>query len=325
MTDSIIARYSCEEFFAAQAGNTHLPNELEELCKTKPLPNEIRSDYIEEVKLVIDSYINPITDGKGGLVQDPNHVYFINHIRDILNKVNNENVDHMLHLLGQENYRSELCFITLANELINKFMTDVQHAKSLDRVKTSLSDAYIVIVDKFQRKLILNEEIDGVTKEKEVFFRKVFVSCCCSVFKKYISGKEPLDNTNQYRIDGFKCFMNMMGMLFSNRIINYNIISGCTNDIIKLMFNNSSTKEIAKNIHMGYIKMMQQVIEHFRNKENIVASDVEILEKIISSNKLFNDENKRFDFMNSIMDGNHKKVVKFSEEIISRFVPVSQE
>lgn len=262
MTDTLI-RYNFEEFSKFKEINDVMPQELQKHCIINNNCNiKIRDEFKEELIVVIDAMM------KG---MNPNNIMVKNTIREHLNKLTKENYSIILEQLETIQYTTDI-LTTLATELIIRSMNDYVSAKGFENNnEITFTDIYTDIIVIFTNK---NDKFGNIIRNLSKNY-----------FDDFIDPTNSLDKNNLYRVDNFKGFMNLIGLLYRKKIMGGKVINYCLNSLQALILNEKKTIEEVQNIFMAYERLLNQIL---------LSPDIkQYIEQIkLIHNKLIENENK---------------------------------
>jgi hypothetical protein len=147
-------------------------------------------------------------------------------------------------------------------------MTDSVAVKGIDLPadQKSLSELYSDIVVAFSQLMLIDNN-------KEVKFNVLFLDYCQKYFIDFTNKIKPLDQNNQYRVDNYKGFCNLLGLLFQRKIVSQKIITGCLSSIRDLIFTSGWGQLECENVYDGYKKVLYKKYKDFyvqRINNNII-------------------------------------------------------
>jgi len=284
----IIIRFPFNDFMKYQDVNNMLPPQLIPLCNSVEVNEKddrvaIRGSLIHEINNIIDNVLSGV---------NPNDIVFKNNIREYLNKINAKTYQQYVDMLKNLNYSSEQHFAILTYELLIRSMTDTFAIKGLDMPKDqkSLSDIYADICGEFASFFIK----DG---DRDVKFLIKLLELCEKTFSDFVDQKKPLDSNNMYRVDHFKGFMNLLGLLFSRGLLSHKITLSCACKLKDLIFKSEWGQQECDNVFNGYKRMINQILTMHEKKykeidANSRAKSVEYLKSLQTIHNDIDNKNK---------------------------------
>lgn len=276
MTSRVLS-YSVQEIFNCRTDNMVLPKELEPYSQDKYKRNQ--SQYEQQLINVMIDITKSLNTGTS-----PNDTAIMNIIRGDLNKITQNNYQEILNRLKLIKYNSEQHFLMLANELVIKAMNDVIAVKGLEANKNQISpsEIYVNIVMEFSNYFIEDTKETG-TEKKEIYkFKNVVGSVCQKYFRDFTDSKLKMDQNNQHRVNNYKGFMNLIGLLYSKKCFNREIISKCLTKVCSIIVDSGLVAEECDNYFSGYERLSCQVLGKFEkmSSKNINDADIEEFTKI---------------------------------------------
>lgn len=250
----ILIKYDIQEIFECRQDNCLLPRELEQYCSGLFKNNKsVLNDLIKSMDDITKSHSQGV---------NPNDISLRNIMRDNLNKINVNNHKEILENLKSLNYTCENHFALLASELIIKSMNDVMAWKGLESNKNQLtpSEIYMHIALEFSSFFI--KQGNDIIK-----FRRVLTHVCQKYFKEFTDKTYSMDQNNKHRVNNYKGFINMLGLLYCNNVFPNDIIIKCFDRIIKLILGSELSQEECDNYYSGYERLMNKVLSKFEVKE----------------------------------------------------------
>lgn len=266
MTDTLL-RYYYDDFNKFKNVNDMMPEELQKHCINNNNINvKIRDEFSHEIIEIIDAMMKGV---------NPNNIIIKNTIREYLNKLTKDNYKVIIEQLEQIQYNDDI-MTTLATELIVRSMNDYISAKGFESDnETTFSDINTDIIVIFSKKTTDNEKVFG----------NIIRDLCKNYFDDFINPNKSLDNNNLYRVDNFKGFMNMIGLLYNKKIIGQKVILYCLTSLCELMLNGTKTIDEVHNIFLAYERLVNQLLK--------LEQDKDFLKKIkIFHTKLIENNNK---------------------------------
>lgn len=280
-SSGIYISYTLDDFLKYKTANELLPINLSIFCTEKPVKLTFRDTLSMETKMIIDSFRSGV---------NPNDIMFLGSIREYLNKINQKNYEEYSEKIRKLNYKTFEHFDTLTSELLIRAMTDNLAIKGVD-MPTS-SDIYADIALGFSSFFIKEDET-------ETKFLTKLIESCQKYFIDYTDPTKPLDQNNQYRCDGYKGFMNFMGLLYARNIITSTIILACLTTVKDLIFTKGWGTNECENAYDGFKKMLHQVLlslEKKSVKKGLSEKDeifLETIETICNKVILLNNETSK--------------------------------
>ena len=291
MTSRVLS-YDIPQIMACRESNMVLPAELVEYCKDKIKRKS--SEYELLLTKVMGDITNSLITGVS-----PNDMMIMNMIRGDLNKINPTNYQEVLTRLKGLNYASEVHFGMLANELVIKAMNDMMAVKGLESNKNQISpsEIYVNIVGEFSSFFI--EENDKMVK-----FKSVIAHTCQRYFKEFTDSKLKMDHNNQHRVNNYKGFMNLVGLLYSQKCFHRDIVTKCVKKIAQIITTSLIPPEELDNYYSGYERLINQVLHKFEDQD-ISADELTDFKELY---EIIDETNKQITY--SATDG--KSIRKFS-------------
>lgn len=251
--------HDIKQIFECRNDNYKLPKELEKYCVNKVPYNKSQREHML-IKIMSD-----ITSALRAGV-DPNNTTFMNAIRGELNKVNATNYENVIAMLKSLNYAHETNFEMLAKELIVKSMNDSIATKWMEGGGDLYpSDIYTNIISEFSSFFIQ----DG---ERVIKFKTIVARMCQYYFKELTNTEMKMDKNNQHRVNNFKGYMNMIGLLYYKKCFSKDVVINCLTKITDIIKSNISVEE-SDNYYSGYERLLNQVLRKYENDTQKEYSD----------------------------------------------------
>jgi hypothetical protein len=237
---------------------------------------------------------------------NPNDITLMNVIRDNMNKINSTNFDSILESLKTLYYTSEDNFKFLANELISRSMNDNMATRGLIPEDGTLtpSEIYMKVALEFKDLGIIDENT-----QQQYDFLIIFVRLCNEYFNEFTNLELDLDMNNHYRVNNFKGFMNMVGILYSYGIFPSKMIVKLLNQLFEIITgDNELSQEQRDNYYTGFARIIERVLLKF--------------ERSSSTDKLIDE----FDDFNKYLKDKNDELIQINNEnnIIKRFSLITQ-
>lgn len=306
MAKLINISYTLDEFMQYKPNNMMLPSNLKSFCNDIGGVLIFREPIQKETSNIIESFLS----GK-----NPNDIIFKNSIIELMNKITQRNYQQILESLKTLSYTKSDHFITLANDILIRAMTDPVAVKGIDLPpnQQTLSEIYLmIIVDFFPLMIIENE--------KEIKFSSTFLDLSKRYFDDFADPIKPLDQNNAYRVDNFKGFTNLLGLLYSHGLINGKVLHTCMVKIISLIFDTTWGATECENAYEGYRKTLNHVIGSFEKKTEFNDSDKKFINALCDLHEEIKTKNKsssklrRFTMM--YHDESEKKLLKLKNKTL---------
>ena len=298
--------YNLDEFLKYKDLNMALPADLKSYCNDIGGNIYFRDTLLKESGNIIESFLNG---------RNPNDIIFKNSIIENLNKVNQKNYIQILENLKLLEYTKAEHFITLATDIITRGMTDVVGVKGIElpNGQSSLTDIYInIIVDFFPLQITENG--------KDVKFSTVFLDLCRKYFDDFTDPLKLLDENNSYRVDNFKGFTNLLGLLFARGLVNAKVIYMCLSKLRDLMFNTNWGQTESSNAYDGYRKILYHItvnFEHRKPSEACSESDKKFLTVLSELNQDIKFQNKIKNRLGRFTMGSHEELDKKLSKLLN--------
>jgi len=309
MTSRVLS-YNIQEIFNCRTDNMVLPKELEPYSQDKYIRNQ--SQYEQQLINVMIDITKSLNTGAS-----PNDTAIMNLIRGDLNKISQNNYQEILTRLKLIKYSSEQHFLMLANELVIKAMNDVIAVKGLEANKNQISpsEIYVNIVMEFSNYFIEDTKKETTGEKKEIHkFKNIVATVCQKYFKDFTDSKLKMDQNNQHRVNNYKGYMNLLGLLYSKKCFNREIIFKCLSKVCSIIVDSGLVAEECDNYFTGYERLSCQVLGKFEKMSitNITEADIEEFTKLYN---LLYECNTRIS--GSVNQGDPKKsgIRKFSAMI----------
>jgi len=232
---------------------------------------------LEEMKIVIKSRSDNI---------DPNDSSLMTYIREYLNKVCASNVNDIIDKLKVLNYSTQKHFELLAKELITKAMNDAMAYKNLESNTNDLTTSEICVkISQFFYPFCLAKDVDPADKADKadkadsvkadksigVTFGSILGQECSQHFKiltqitKDNNGLYTafMNKNNQQRINNYRAFMNLVGLLYVANLFPAKIVLSCLTTIKKLVLQSNLSQEECDNYYAGYDRLMMHITIKF--------------------------------------------------------------
>jgi hypothetical protein len=257
--------------------NSYIPANIKPFCNEIGGTLAFRECILKDATTIISNFMA----GK-----NPNNIVFKNKIIELLNKINQKNFNDVLSELQQLNYSNVEHFLTLAQDLLFRSMTDSVAVRGIELPadQKSLSELYADIVLAFSQLMIID---DNKENNNEVKFNLLFLDICQKYFIDFTNKIKPLDQNNQYRVDNYKGFCNFLGLLFQRKIIAGKIIVGCLSSIRDLIFNSEWGQLECENVYDGYKKLVYKIIS-----TNTDVYDTKFINEVIKIHVDVKDKNE---------------------------------
>jgi len=281
---NISIKYTIEEIFECRETNNVLPKELEIYC------NNYNNKYSNNMS-VLNDLINQMSEitKSHSIGINPNDISLVNIIRENLNKLDNKNYNDILSEIKGLNYSHEGHFISLASEIIMKSMNDVMAYKGFDTSKDGLktpSELYIGIAIDLSQFFIESDD-------KKIKFKNVFSNQCKNYFTDLTNKTKRMDKHNTHRVNNYKGFMNMIGLVYINGLFPKEIIEKCFEKVINLILSCGLPQEDTDNYYTGYEKLLNKILLHFEKNSDMKNPSFSIIEEFKNIIELINRSNNR--------------------------------
>jgi hypothetical protein len=237
-----------------------------------------------EMKMIIKSRTDNI---------DPNDSSLITYIREYLNKVCASNIDDMINKLKLLNYSTQKHFEVLAKELIIKSMNDAMAYRGLESKELTTSQICVKIAGYFYPFCLTGETKDGKDDNNNVKFGSVLGQECSKHFKilTHVTKENNglftafMNKNNQQRINNYKAFINLVGLLYVANLFPAKIILTCLSTIKKLILQSNLSQEECDNYYAGYDRLMVHIVSKFNAELNLLKEKQE--DDITTADKAF--------------------------------------
>lgn len=272
MTSKILT-YTMAEIFGCRADNMVLPKELEQYCQDKYKRNQ--SQYEQQL---INAMVDIAKSLNTGV--NPNDMAIMNIIRGTLNKLTQNNYPEILAQLKLVKYNSQQHFLMLANELIVKAMNDIIAIKGLETNKNQMtpSEIYVNILLEFSNYFIEGEK-DTKNEKKEIHkFKNIVAILCQKYFKDFTDSKLKMDQNNQHRVNNYKGYMNLLGLLFAKKCFKQEIIFKCLTKVCSIIVDGGLVSEECDNYFTGFERLSSQVLGKFEKMIDRPIDEADIKE-----------------------------------------------
>lgn len=270
MTSKILS-YTMAEIFGCRADNMVLPKELESYCHDK-----YKRDQSQYEQLLMNAMIDITKSLNTGT--SPNDTAIMNSIRGAINKLTQNNYLDVLSQLKLVKYSSEQHFLMLANELVVKAMNDVIAIKGLETNKNQLtpSEMYVNILLEFSTYFVEEDN-------KQVYkFKNIVAILCQKYFKDFTDSKLKMDKNNQHRVNNYKGFMNLIGLLYAKKCFKREIIFKCLTRVSSIIVDGGLIAEECDNYFTGFERLSSQVLSKFEKMvgQPINSADIDEFVKL---------------------------------------------
>jgi hypothetical protein len=305
--------YDIEEIFNCRDNNyTVIDNLKKYFNKESTLADgEINYDinkYDESVLYELLGSMKEITESylKG---VDPNDIELMNSIRDNMNKINKNNYNDIIEGLKVLNYSNKDNFEFLANEIIVRSMNDNMASRGMEsenKDNLTPSEIYMKVAIEFKKICI---EIDN----DKISFYRILIEQCYSYFNQYMDITKKLDSNNPQRVKNYKGFMNMIGLLYLNKMIPMKLVMNCYDTLVEIITNkkNSLEHEERDNYYVGYARMTEKILKTF---ETSVESE-KVCEEVLEYYEYLNDKNELILSMSESSKKTENIMKRFSKSI----------
>lgn len=297
--------------------NAVLMESYEKFCKNKNYHTNtiLLEQLFGPMEEIINSHLKGI---------NPNDITLMNVIRDNMNKINSNNFETILESLKTLYYTSEDNFKFLASELISRSMTDNMATKGLipsDGTPTP-SEIYMRVALEFKDLVI----VDEATSEQSAFLT-IFVRLCREYFNEFTDLDMDLDMNNHYRVNNFKGFMNMIGILYAYGIFPSKMIVKLLDQLFDIVTSESDlSQEQRDNYYTGLARIVERVLLKFENSSHTdkLQQDLDIFyDYIVEKNKQVLELSSSKDSTENIIRRfsiiTHKKNMKRFENLKEKF------
>lgn len=277
MTSKILT-YTMAEIFGCRVDNMVLPKELEPFCHDKYKRNQ--SQYEQQLINAMVDIAKSLNTGA-----NPNDMAIMNIIRGTLNKLTQNNYPEILSQLKLVKYSSEQHFVMLANELVVKAMNDIIAIKGLETNKDQMtpSEIYVNILLEFSNYFIEGDQKETTDEKKEIHkFKNIVGVICQKYFKNFTDSKLKMDQNNQHRVNNYKGFMNLMGLLYAKKCFKQEIIFKCLTRVCSIIVKDGLVAEECDNYFTGFERLSSQVLSKFEKMigQPIAESDIKEFTKL---------------------------------------------
>ena len=202
MSTQVLVRHDMKKIMEYKNINDVLPVELEQYCLTNnSYPLKIRSDFEQDLISITTSVLNGI---------DPNDILLKTNIRDLLNKISSNNYEEYIDKLKNIKYENKHHFTMLAQEIVDRSMND---PVAYNGFTPTSSDTYISDINADIAKEFCQLAIDPTGCGENIEFKKILTTMCQKQFADFIDESKKLDLNNKHRVDNYKGFMNLLGLL----------------------------------------------------------------------------------------------------------------
>ena len=288
MANTVI-RYNFDEFTKYKPINNIIIPELQKHCINNNNSNiQLRDEFTNELKIIVDALMKGV---------NLNNILLKNLIKEYLNKLTKTNYSTIIEQLNQINYNEDI-LITLATELIVRSMNDYVSSKGFEiENEHTFTDINTDIIVYFINK----------TNESDIKFKNILLKLCKYYFDDFMDPIKSLDKNNVYRVDNYKGFMNLLGLLFRKNVITQEIVVEYLTSINNLILNGTKTLEEVQNIFMGYERIINQLLFVDKNNKELFIKIKEIHLNIIADKTRFKKfglvtHAKLLDKINSLLD-----------------------
>jgi hypothetical protein len=286
MSGHVLVRHDMKKIMEYKTINDVLPFELERYClSNNAQPLEIRSEFQQDLVNITTSVLNGI---------DPNDILLKTNIRDLLNKISSNNYNEYIDKLKNIKYENANHFTMLVNEIIDRSMNDPVACSGFTPTK---SDTYISDINADIAKDFCQLSVKQVDNGEDVAFKKILTSMCQKQFVEFIDINKKLDLNNKHRVDNFKGFMNLLGLLANRGILSSKIVVICLHEIKSLIYKSDWSCQESENLFTGYTRLVSQLIYNF---EATKCKNADLLEAVIKvTDTIFaeNEANKKLRMM----------------------------
>jgi hypothetical protein len=284
MASQQILTHDIKKIFECRGDNSLFVRELEPYCNGRTYPS--KTQYSEQMIKIMSDITHSLSSGI-----NPNDTMIMSSLRGELNKINSSNYQDILTVLKKINYTGEVHFSMLANELIMKSMNDILAVRGMDSNRNQMtpSEMYAKIALEFFNFFIE----DG--KNEKVRFKIVFLNLCKSYFNDFVDPRLRMDQNNQHRVNNYKGLMNMIGLLYSIKCFNKEIVIKCMESITRVIIKEELSIDENDNYYSGYGRLINQILSRFEKSFEKSFDDNEIDEfKVVCGamdqfNKQIND------------------------------------
>jgi len=303
MAHQINISYTIDDFMNYKDNNNMLPCNLKAFCNDMGGSLFFRDGMIKQTGDIISSFMT----GK-----NPNDIIFKNNIIEALNKITHKNYNTVLDTLKKLTYTKSEHFITFSQELLMRAMTDPVAVKGIElpQGQLTLSHVYVLVLKDFFPLLIKQND-------KDIKFSQIFLELCRKYFDDFTDPIKLLDSNNAYRVDNYKGFTNFIGLMFSDNLLNYKVVSKCLSKVRDLIFNQSWGQAEAENAYDGYKKIVSHCVSTLErvtlddNLKSFVKEIMKCQQEIKDLNKA-HSKLRRFTMM--YHDELDKRIVKIKLE-----------
>lgn len=226
---------------------------------------QINANLLMEMKMIIKSRTDNI---------DPNDSSLITYIREYLNKVCASNIDEIINKLKLLNYSTQKHFEVLAKELIIKAMNDAMAYRGLESKELTTSQICVKIAGFFYQFCLTEENVK---------FGSILGQECSQHFRvlTHVTKENNglftafMNKNNQQRINNYKAFVNLIGLLYVSNLFPAKIILTCLTTIKKLILQSNLSQEECDNYFGGYDKLMIHIVSKFNSELNLLEEKQE--------------------------------------------------
>lgn len=276
MSNHVLVRHDMKKILGYKDINNVLPVELEQYClANNSFPLNIRDEFGQDLVDITTSVLNGI---------DPNDILLKTNIRDLLNKISSNNYSEYINKLKNIKYENTHHFTILAQEIVDRSMNDPVASSGFTPTK---NDTYISDINADIAKEFCQLSIN--TNDTEIRFKKILTSICQKQFFEFIDETKKLDLNNKHRVDNFKGFMNLLGLLANRGILSSKIIIVCLMRIKELIYESDWSAQESENLFSGYSRLVSQLIYNF---EITKCKNAELLSAVIKVTETISTDNE---------------------------------
>ena len=286
MSGQVLVRHDMKKLMEYKQINDVLPFELERYCfVNNSQPLDIRSEFQQDLINITTSVLNGI---------DPNDILLKTNIRDLLNKISSNNYSEYIDKLKNIKYENQHHFTMLVQEIIDRSMNDPVAFSGFTPTK---SDTYISDINANIAKEFCQLSIKSPDSGEDIAFKKILTSMCQKQFVEFIDVNKKLDLNNKHRVDNFKGFMNLLGLLANRGILSSKIIVICLHEIKSLIYKSDWGCQESENLFTGYNRLMSQLMHNFEMTKCKNTDLLEAVIKVTETIAIENESNKKLRMM----------------------------
>lgn len=251
------------------------------------------AQYVEHMKLISDNVTKGI---------NMNDVLFKNDVKYLINTISKKNYNDVLNKLKVLNFSTRENVEFLAHELIVNSMRcpygikgiHKEREKELEMEKTktmSLSEIFSDVIRYFCLN-VTKENNNGIAFNEELF------KLCRKFFMDFVNLTKSMDQNNENTSDNYKGFMTLMGFIYENNLVPFNVIMDCVDSIKRTIFCSKITKK-TEQIKNNVTEQHQKMFGYKKNFNNELFDYIVYFDTDVENMGLCDEDNAKVCYRNA--------------------------